>query len=339
MFVNEFYNLQPVSALFRDSRLGKVVEECRIISTEKGETFTFPFYMTEASLLTFDSMTAGKSFFCLCLCHFIVSWKGKLAQNLPASFVGLFCSLQHVVQVKICWKNEETGEIGFTRSEAFFTILRHPKWLQSRTSVLGLLSDFKISADVDSIFPDHLEIVDREQFEKISLQLKHAGTDKVAAKCQDANEAFRDVVEGDPGYDRSITVDLSDSQVNCTIATLHLRKTCIHPGTQIFISLILLEPIDRITVKLECCEIYPKALILPQMNAEWRDVVKELDVVPGCKERLDLVLSVPPNLQSTTQTDFFELNWHLAISFYAKSRNFDLTVPLKLVPLNLKLNK
>lgn len=89
MFVNEFYNLQPVSALFRDSRLGKVVEECRLISTEKGETFTFPFYMTEASLLTFDSMTAGKSL--LIFLFVFVSFYSFVEGKTCAKFTGFLC--------------------------------------------------------------------------------------------------------------------------------------------------------------------------------------------------------------------------------------------------------
>ena len=89
MFVNEFYSLQPVSALFRDSRLGKVVEECRLISTEKGETFTFPFYMTEASLLTFDSMTAGKSLLIFLFVSFYSFVEGKTC----AKFTGFLCRI------------------------------------------------------------------------------------------------------------------------------------------------------------------------------------------------------------------------------------------------------
>ena len=53
MFVHDFYSYPRLQEFFGD--LSKLKSECKIISTDKGDTFTLPFYVTKPSLLTFKT--------------------------------------------------------------------------------------------------------------------------------------------------------------------------------------------------------------------------------------------------------------------------------------------
>lgn len=280
-------------------------------------------------------------------CAVKFTWTGRLQCNLPPTFLGLFCSLQHLIRVKICWKSLETGEIGCTQSELGFKVLAHPLQLQSKENkfILGILDDAAVpDQDIDDLFPDDLKFVENETelISKIleckqreSLDLAHAHTLK-----GDCDEIVREIVESDPGYKRSLSVELADGQ-SFNIGSLCLRKITLIPGSQIFLSLDLMSPgqIESIQLRLECLESYSQEFLVSNHQAVWEDVVKEMKVIPGCRDRLDLILAIPPNLLATNSCPLFDLKWQLGVSFFFDRRSFDLKIPLRLISLKFRVNK
>lgn len=330
MFVSDFYNLARVQEAF--GQLAKVKEECRVISTEKGETFTIPFYITKPSLLTLSSDSGDLSQ--------TITWKGRLPSNLPSSFIGLFCSFQHFVQVKIIWKSEETGRISVVQEEIVFKVIGLP----SDSIVLGVLDDIQSNnLDLDDLFPDNLIISDSNHFKKIleqvsqfKHQLKHPQQDHVT------EEFLRSIVESDSGYNRSLSVETDEKNI-LTIASIHLKRSKIHPGTQIFLTINLQEQrsIDLIKLKLDCVEEYRSEYLQEPFVNElcWRDTVKEIKISPGCQDRLDLIIPIPPDLPPSNSCQFFDFKWELSLSFLFDQKDFDLKIPLQFYSLNYKFNK
>ena len=320
MFVSNFYSFPRVKEFFGE--MSKVKEESKIIPTEKGETFTFPFYMTKPSLLILSEFTS-------------VEWRGKLPCNLPPSFVGLFYSFQHFIKVKIIWKSEITGEIGFTEKELVFQVLNN-KIIEN--TPIGMINDITIidkERAIDELFPDDLILEEApikliEEIKRIKSQADPVNTD-------DHNEYSRSLIEADRGYHRSLSVDES-----LCIATVHLRKSIIQPGTQLIMAIELASNrIDLIKLKLDCIEIYPIDL-LKQDNSEeisWRESVKEMKIVPGNRDKLEIVFPIPPELPPSISCKFVTLKWELLMSFMIGAEEFNLNIPLKFISFNLKLNK
>ena len=338
MFVSDFYNFQKVKEFFGE--MSKLKEEIKIISTEKGETFTFPFYVTKPSLLTFP--TDEKN-------HF--KWKGRIPKRVSSSFIGLFCSFQQLARVKIIWKCLETGEIGVTQSEIIFKVICNPKYKNS-SIVLGVLKDAKISEkDFDEIFPDDLIIKNSvEDSKKLLEEIKYADESESEDEDFDVDEIVRSIVENDCGYNRSLSVEIADAAVaadgvdkNLSIGTVYLSKTFIQPGTQIFITieidLKLISKIDLIKLKLECYEIYPIEFVVKDVEKIWRDTVKEIKISPGFQDRLEIIFPISPELTSSITSKLFNLKWELIINFKIKNEDFDLRIPLNFISFKFQLNK
>lgn len=328
MFVNNFYNFSRVKEFFGE--MSKLKEECKIISTDKGETFTFPFYVTKPSLLTFGESLEN-------------TWKGKLPNIVSSSFIGLFCSFQHLARVKIIWKCIETGQIGFTQSEIIFKVLSNPKYPNS-SIVLGVLKDSKVpEKDFDKIFPDNL-IID-EDINKLKL-LEEVNYLKTKRSLDiddniDVDEVIRSIIESDFGYNRSISADINGIS-NFNIGTINLRKTFIQLGTQIFIQidLNLISKIDLIKLKLDCIETYPSEFVIESyQRREWRETVKEMNLLPGCQDRIEIIFPVSPELISSISCQLFDLKWELLINFKVNENYFDLKIPLNFISFKLKMNK
>jgi hypothetical protein len=328
MFVSNFYSFTRVQEFFGE--MAKVKEDCKIISTDKGETFTFPFYVTKPSLLTFPNeheTGESKSNF---------NWKGKLPKIVSASFIGLFCSLQHLARVKIIWKCVETGQIGVNESEIVFKVLSNPKYLNP-SIILGVLKDLKVpEKDLDEIFPDDLIIEDmNELLEEINYLKSNVIDDE-----EDVDEIVRSIVESDFGYNRSISAEIDGASLN--IGTIYLRKTFLNPGTQIFITidLNLLSKIDLIKFKLDCIETYPAEMVLVSSDRrEWRDTVKEMKISPGCQDRLEVIFPLSPELISSISCSLFDLKWELSVNFKVHENDFDLKIPLNFISFKFELNK
>lgn len=281
-----------------------------------------------------------------------INWTGRLQYNLPPSFLGLFCSLQHLIRVKICWKSLETGQIGCTQSEIIFKVLAHPLQLQFNKLILGILNDATVSEyqDIEEIFPDDMKIKNIEhvnelmrrinEFKKIE-QEKLQNVQSLETNC---DELIREIVETDLGYKRSLSVDLENGQ-SFNIGSLTLRKIILIPGSQIFLTLNLNTPgqINSIQFGLECVESYsPEFLISSNSHRTvWEDSVKEIKIIPGCRDKLDLILPIPPDLLSTNSFScpFFNLKWQLGISFIFNAKNFDLKIPVRLISLKFRVNK
>lgn len=323
MFVSNFYSFPRVQEFFGE--MSKLKEECKIISTDKGETFTFPFYVTKPSLLTFGESLEN-------------TWKGKLPNNVLSSFIGLFCSFQHLARVKIIWKCIETGQIGFTQSEIIFKVLSNPKYSNS-SIVLGVLKDLKVpEKDLDEIFPDNLIIEKEEDIKKLIEDLK---TTRSSDDNIDVDEVIRSIVESDIGYNRSISADINGTS-SLNIGTINLRKTFIKPGTQIFIQidLNLISKIDLIKLKLDCIETYPSEFVIESdQRREWRDTVKEMKILPGCQDQIEIIFPVSPELISSISCKLFDLKWELLVNFKVNENYFDLKIPLNFISFKLEMNK
>lgn len=331
MFVSNFYSFPLVQEFFGE--MAKVKEESKIISTDKGETFSFPFYVTKPSLLTFPNGEQGETEKNLNL-----NWKGKLPKNISASFIGLFCSFQHLASVKIIWKCVETGKIGVTQSEIGFQVLSNPNYSNSSV-VLGVLKDAQVpEKDLDEIFPDDL-IIKEAEVNNLIEEINNLKSYLIIENEEDVDQIIRSIVESDCGYNRSISAEINGTNLN--IGKIYLRKTFIHPGTQIFIKidLNLVSRINLIKLKLECIETYPIKFIHHNDKKVWRDTVKEMKISPGCQDRLEIIFPVSPELISTVSCPLFDLKWELAINFKVDQNDFDLKIPLNFISFKFELNK
>ena len=332
MFVSNLYSFPRVKDFFGE--MSKVKDEIKIISTEKGETFTFPFYLTNPSLLI---LTELKS----------VEWRGKLPIDLPPSFVGLFYSFQHFIKVKIIWKSEITGEIGFTEEQRVFKVLNNTA---PSDNVMGMIKDITCinkNEAIDELFPDDF-IIETNPIELIE-EIKRIKSQE-DAKTEDDNkeEYLRLLIESDTGYHRSISVENTNTRNanananndNC-IATVHLRKSIIQPGTQLIMTIDLLtNKIDLIKLKLDCVEIYPSEFLKSNIEENlWRESVKEMKIIPGNRDKIEIVFPIPPEFPSSISGKFVTLKWELLMSFLIEAEEFNLIIPLKFIAFNLNINK
>lgn len=272
----------------------------------------------------------------------VINWKGRIPKHLPPSLIGLFCSFQHVAQVKITWKCLETGQIGVSQSEISFKILAHPISFASKF-ILGILEDFKWTnkaKEFDEIFPDTLVIENEFDFNLLQERVKRVKL-MTEESSEDVEEVIRSVIESDFGFNRSISIEplaplvpSNDTDNNIyKIATIHLKRTLILPGTQIFIKidLNLIDQIDFIKIKLECLETYPQSIIESGCLVEWRDIVKEIKIVLGCQDQIEIVFPVPPELPPSISCELFSLQWELSVNFTLKQQDFDMKIPLKFI--------
>ena len=328
LFVSNLYSFPRVRECFGE--MARVKDESKIISTEKGETFSFPFYLTRPSLLIFAEFKS-------------VKWRGKLPIGIPPSFIGLFYSFQHFIKVKIIWKSEITGEIGFTEEEIIFKVLNR---VSCKNSVMGVLNDatsINKNKVIEELFDDDFVIGNpMNLIEEINRIKSHEDT----KTNNDKEDYLRSLIESDSGYHRSISIEdennstsKSGDTVNC-ISTVHLRKSVIQPGTQIFMTIDVARKIDLIKLKIDCIESYPHEFVKPgHENYSWRESVKELQIIPGNRDRIEVVFPVPPELPASFSGKFVTLEWELLTSFLIGAEEFKLIIPIKFISLNLKLNK
>lgn len=327
MFVSNFYSFPRVKEFFGE--MAKVKDENKIITTEKGETFTFPFYLTNPALLNLAEFKTGK-------------WRGKLENHFPPSFVGLFYSFQHFLKVKVIWKSEITGEIGFAEKETIFKVLNNIS--HQNNNVLGMINDVtSINKNklINELFPDDF-ILENDNVISLISEIKRINSYNDTNCKDDMEEYSRSMIEADKGFHRSVSVNdkFIVGNMNC-IATVHLRKCLIQSGTQIFLTIDLkINKIDLIKLKLDCIETYPKEFLKPNIEENsWRESVKELKIVPGNRDKIEIVFPVPPELPSSITSKFVTLEWELLTSFLMEEEEFDLIIPLKFISLNLELNK
>lgn len=335
MFVSNFYSFPRVKEFFGE--MSKVKDENKIIFTEKGETFTFPFYLTEPSLLLLTEFET-------------VRWRGKVPIEFPPSFIGLFYSFQHFLKVKIIWKSEITGEIGFTEKEMIFKVLNNNTNCSNNSNnrnVLGMVNDvtsINKNKFIDELFPDDLVLETMPM--PVTMIMSEIKRIKSHTEFKDDLEEYsRSRIEADKGYHRSISVSAKDKTTdsNCIcIATIHLRKCLIQPGTQIFMTIDLNTriKIDLIKLKLDCIETYPSEFLKPNIEENsWRESVKELKLVPGSRDKIEIVFPVPPELFPSITSKFVTLKWELLTSFLMGEEEFNLIIPLEFISFNLELNK
>lgn len=320
MFVSDFYSFPRVQEAF--GQLAKVKDEFKMLSTEKGEIFMLPFYMTKPSLLTITNETAE------------INWRGRLPRDIPSSFIGLFCSFQHFVRVKIIWKSLETGEIASREEEVVFKVIG----LHAR-NVLGILNDAQIIVkDLDTIFPDDFILDSSSKVDDLLREIRQIQEGSLNNDKFPVEEFLRSIVEGDTGYNRSLSVEIDKK--SSTIASIHLKKTKIHPGSQIFLTINLLKRVEMIKLVLNCVETYPTEYLNPMINEKsWQDTVKVIKLSPGLQDRLDLIIPVPPDLPATSSSQFYSFRWELLINFSVGGRDFDLKVPIEFYRLNYNFNK
>ena len=334
MFVGDFYSRPRILEHFGE--MAKVTEENKTIWKGRGETetFTVPFYLTKGSFLNIlvDSCD--------------LKWKGRLPMELPSSFIGLFCSFQHFVRVKIVWKSPETGHIGFTQEEMVFKVICNPNTGKNKI-VFGVLDDFFIpEKDLDEIFPDDLNFnlmgVGDVCISRILEDIKqNHQLIRQSQRNVNLDEFLRSIVESDSGYNRSVSVELSDKKKMTSIASVHLRRTCAHPGGQLFIKIQidsnLIGKIESIRLKLDCNETYPteyfQSSAVASKSKTWRDTVKEIKLTPGCQDRLEIVFPLPPDLPQSIKCEFFNFQWELSVIFMTEGKEFDLKIPLQLYSL------
>ena len=266
-----------------------------------------------------------------------------------------------MIRAEINWKCELTGQIGSTQSESAFKVLNNPQYNDSSSIlVLGVLKDSSITESglIDEIFPDDLLLKDEEECKKVISRIKEDVIDRDSdvdtsditgiTDDVDVNDIIRSIIESDFGYNRSVSVELKDENFN--VGTVHLRKTVLYPGTQIFIKIKLnsVGKINLIKIKLECVESYPK-ILLKESNSNsdkedqkiWRDSVKEVEIFPGFRDEIETIFPIPPELPTSISCSLFELKWELNISFMFNEIdvNFDLKIPLKFIPFKFELNK
>lgn len=239
--------------------------------------------------------------------------------------------------MKIIWKCLETGQIGVSQSEIGFKVLHHPIAFESKI-VLGILEDFTVGEeDVDDIFPDDLTVDGPAASDLLYEKVKNMNTNdsRDCEDYEDIEEIIRTIVESDCGFNRSISIEKPGNSDISTIGTIHLRKTCILPGTQIFITIDLntISRVDVIKLKLECVESYPASIVQNGKEAGlvWRDIVRELKVFPGCQDRLEIVFPVPPELHASMSCELFGLHWELSVNFVVNQQDFDMKIPLKFI--------
>lgn len=350
IFVNDFFNQSRLQHLFGD--LGRIKEECRTLlssTTEKSSLFTLPIYVSKPNFLDFspenDSMV----------------WRAVLPSNLNSSFIGVFCACQHLVKVRVAWKCVESGQIDSTEAEIFFKVLQ----VRTKAPILGIIDcETKESSfdDADELFPDDFDCKNEVEYSKLFELIKRRGFYSLNINNDNNNsntnitnnntnnnnnhnynnleELARLAVESDAGFNGLLNIPHHNHNNNqIKLGSIHVRKTVLFPGTQIFITITdLPSGLEAIKLALECIETYPKKYLKSGDSFVWREPVKMMELKPHkFQDRLDSIpFPVPPELFPSISTDFFELEWELAVDFHFENgQKFGMKVPLQLMAFKL----